>query len=232
MLTPPPGLERLADLFLYEDGGLVVVDKPAGIPSTGLALDDPRCLQFWLMRHYGGMIWAVHQLDADTSGVNVFAREKALVAAMKARMTAPTGVKTYFAVCHGSPAFEQREIDAPIGFLDAEETRLGVLQGGKSARSLVTVLERSGPFAALSVRIFTGRTHQIRIHLAHAGHPLVGEAWYRAPPCSLTPRQALHAAALRFEDGLEPAAFVAPLPADLRELLARLGFSRAAAAAW
>ncbi|MBI4881434.1 MAG: RluA family pseudouridine synthase [Planctomycetes bacterium] len=232
MHQPPPGLERLADLFLYEEGGLVVVDKPAGIPSTGLSLDDPRCLQFWLMRHFGGMVWAVHQLDADTSGVNVFARAKALVAAMKTRMAAATGVKRYFAVCHGAPDFDEKEIDAPIGFLDAEETRLGVTPSGKSARSLVTVLERSGAFAALSVRIFTGRTHQIRIHLAHAGHPLVGEARYRAPPCVLLRRQALHATAMRFADGLEPAAFVAPLPADLRELLVRLGFSRAAAAAW
>jgi len=224
-LPGPP--EILADLdrrLIFAGEDLVAVDKPPGIPSTGLALDDPRCLQFWLMRRFDRMVWAVHQLDADTSGVNLFTLSRRQVARQKARMEAPTGVKTYLAICHGEPAFDTIEVDQPIGFLDPEKTRLGIVDSGRKARSRFQVRARHNGYSALEVRIFNGRTHQIRIHLAHLSHPLVGECWYRSEPCTRWPRQALHAASLRFLDGANPREFRAPLAEDLRKLSAELGF--------
>ena len=221
-----PGI--LADLehrLICVEDDLVAVDKPAGIPSTGLSLDDERCLQFWLMRRVDRMVWAAHQLDADTSGVNLFTLSKQQVARQKARMEAPTGVKSYLAVCHGEPEFDEIEVDQPIGFLDREKSRLGITSAGRPARSQFRVKERKNGFSALEVRIFSGRTHQIRIHLACLAHPLVGEFWYRSEPCTRWPRQALHAASLRFEDGLNPPEFRAPLASDLRVLSAELGFT-------
>jgi len=75
-----PQAQAIPLTVLHEDAAVIVVDKPAGIPSTGLTLDDPRCVQYWLMRRFDEMVWAVHQLDSDTSGVNIFVREKPLVA--------------------------------------------------------------------------------------------------------------------------------------------------------
>lgn len=224
-MNGPPGI--LADLerrLIFTGDDLVAVDKPAGIPSTGLDLEDQCCLQFWLMRHFDRMVWAVHQLDADTSGVNLFTLSKRQVAHQKARMEAPTGVKTYLAICHGEPGFDEIEVNQPIGFLDREETRLGITAAGRPARSRFRVRERKNGFSALEVRIYTGRTHQIRIHLSHLGHPLVGEFWYRPEPCTRWPRQALHALSLRFEDGSQPRELRAELAPDLRELSAALGF--------
>lgn len=224
MTALPAVLEDLgARILFHAAGGLLAVDKPAGIPSTGLALDDPRCLQYWLMRRFGAMVFAIHQLDADTSGVNLFTLERRQVAEIKRRMTAATGVKSYLAICHGRPAPDAIEIDRRIGFLDAGRRHLGVTESGKPARTAVRVLDRGERFSLLDVRLFTGRTHQIRIHLAAIGHPLLGECWYRRPPCAEAPRQALHARSIRFEDGLEPAAFTAPLPDDFRAMARSVG---------
>ncbi|MFH0944483.1 MAG: RNA pseudouridine synthase [Planctomycetota bacterium] len=215
----------LAQTILFQSPDLVVIDKPPGLPTTGITLEDENCLQFHLMRHFGRMVWAVHQLDADTSGVNIFTLVRRQVAVVKKRMEAPSGVKEYLAFCHGEAEFDCKDVDLPIGFLDSERTQLGITASGRPARSQVSVLERKNGFSALKVRIFTGRTHQVRIHLSHLNHPLVGEYWYRPKPCTLWPRQALHAASVRFEDGLSPEGFAAPLAADLQELGRKLGFT-------
>lgn len=204
------------DCLLHVGDGLIVVDKPAGISSTGLTLADEDCVQHHLRRRFGGMIWAVHQLDKATSGVNLFVLQKHLVARCRDAMVA--GEKTYVALCHGRPKFDELDIDVPIGDLDAEKRRLGVTADGKRARTHVTVLDRAERFASLRLRLFTGRTHQIRIHLGFIGHPLVGEPWYRDPPCTLAPRQALHAWRLVLRDGATPRTFVAPIPRDLVEV--------------
>jgi 23S rRNA pseudouridine1911/1915/1917 synthase len=87
------------------------------------------------------------------------------------------------------------------------------------------VLDAAGGFSVLQIRLETGRTHQIRIHLAAIGHPLLGEAWYRSPRCSRHGRQALHAFGLSFADPGPPQHLVAPLPQDLLDLAARLGLA-------
>lgn len=138
-------------------------------------------------------------------------------------MRFPNGVKTYLAIVHGHPEFDERRIDAPIGVLREEPTRqLGVIDTGQRAATHVRVLDRSADAALLRVRIETGRTHQIRIHLASIGHPLYGEDWYREPRCREHPRQALHAWRVEFADAGEPQSIESPWPEDLRALTRRL----------
>lgn len=222
-----PKASALTARILHERGGLLVIDKPPGLPTSGRTLEDPDSLQFGLIQHFGEMVWAVHQLDADTSGINIFVREKRLVPHWQGRMRYPNGTKTYLAIVHGAVEFEQRRIDAPIGVLAEEPTRqLGLVADGKRAVSEVSVLCRGANASLLEVRIETGRTHQIRIHLASLGHPLIGEGWYREPKCELHPRQALHAWRAEFADEEEPRRLECPPPSDLTELMESLDLAR------
>lgn len=212
----------LTDRVLLEDGPLLVIDKPAGLPSTGRSLDDEDCLQHAVIARAGTMVWAVHQLDADTSGVNLFTTERRAVAPLKEAMGRATAAKVYHAVVHGRPSWDERVETARIGPVD--ERSLGVTAEGRTARTELRVRARSERHALLEVRLRTGRTHQIRIHAAHLGHPLVGEEWYRRPPCHEHPRQALHASRLVL-GGPFPLDVRAPFPDDLARLAARLGLA-------
>jgi 23S rRNA-/tRNA-specific pseudouridylate synthase len=213
----PAELERR---ILREDGDVIVVDKPSDLPTSGRSLDDDDCLQRALIVRGGGMVWAVHQLDADTSGVNLFTTQRELVEPLKRALGAPGARKLYLAIAHGSPTWDARECLEPIGAID--ERSLGVTPDGRPARSRLRVLARSKGHVLFAVEIETGRTHQIRIHASHLGHPLVGEEWYRDPPCSLHPRQALHARSMRI-GGPIPLDVKAPVPDDLGALMGTVG---------
>ncbi len=201
--------------IIYEQDGLIVVDKPHDLPSTGRTLDDDDCLQFWLIKRHGGMVWAIHQLDADTSGVNLFTTDKKLVPIYKKALELKNSEKTYLAIIKGNPNWTTIEEFSPLGKVD--DRSLGVIATGKSAHSKFTVLDRNTDYALLKVNIYTGRTHQIRIHLAHLGFPLVGEEWYTQPPCKIHPRQALHCYQINLPK--VDKVFTAPLASDLEALL-------------
>lgn len=209
--------------ILAQVGDLLVVNKPAGWPTSGRTLDDPECVQFQLIKALGRHVWTVHQLDKDTSGLCFFALSKKLVAVLQARWSDPAMEKSYLCIAEGEPAWEQWEETAPIG--EISEGCLGVSSSGKSAHTCFEVLDRQGGFSLLRARLRTGRTHQIRIHLGHLGFPLVGEGWYRATPCERHPRQALHAWRVRFPEGvpLDRLTWEAPLAADWVELADKLG---------
>lgn len=216
--------EDIETRVLLERDGILAVDKCPDLPTSGRRLDDEDCLQFALMQRHGGMVWAVHQLDADTSGVNLFVTRKELVEPLKQAMGHPSTAKQYLAVVHGSPLWTKQVCNAPIGATG--RGTLGVAPDGRHASSTFEVIARSAGHALVAARIATGRTHQIRIHLASLGHSLVGEEWYREEPCRLHPRQALHASRLRFGG---PCALdvAAPLPGDLTSLVNGLGLGRA-----
>jgi 23S rRNA-/tRNA-specific pseudouridylate synthase len=209
--------DDLARRILWEDCGLLALDKPPDMPTSGRNLGDDDCLQYWLIQRQGGMVWAVHQLDADTSGVNLFVTERRLVSVMKEQMARASAEKRYLALVRGRPDWEERELQAPIGPVD--DRSLGICLEGKPAHSLFRVRAMGDGATLVEARIFTGRTHQIRIHLAHLGHPVLGEEWYVRPACTAHPRQALHAWKMRLDE-LE---LEAPVPQDLRELMAGRG---------
>ena len=208
--------EDIRDRVLFEQDGLIVLNKPAGLASTGRTLEDPNCAQHLLMASYRRMIWAVHQLDAQTSGINLFVRRKSGVDLWTQRLK-KEGDKRYVAICHGVMPFERRTVTHPLDWIPELKKR-GVSAEGQSAHSEVEVLARGEGASMVLVKLVTGRTHQIRIHLAAEGHPLLGESRYGPSVCEEHPRHALHAISLRIGDHH----FKAPLPEDLIRLAAKL----------
>lgn len=213
--------------LIAEDDALSVVDKPAGMATTGATLEDSDCLQFQVMKHYRRMVWAVHQLDKSTSGVVLFVRKKSMVFTWQDFLAQPTTTKTYLAIVHGHLGKPTKVVNQPIrrspttGFMEIHPK-------GKDAISTFEVLDESSEFQLLSVSIETGRTHQIRVHLQSLGMSLVGEAHYRPEPCEMFSRHALHSHSI---SGIHPVnstpvLFESPMPQDMVELCARLGLSK------
>ena len=245
--TPLPQGIPLA--ILHEDRDLIVLDKPAGLvvhPAPG-NLDGT--LVNALLAHAGNDLpgiggerrpGIVHRLDKDTSGVMVVAKTELAHHALSEAFAARDLERDYLALCWGLPNPARGEIEGPIGRHPIDRKRMAVVsRGGKAALTRYGT-ERGWDVtcALLRCRLATGRTHQIRVHLSHAGHPLVGDPVYlrRVPAAArgvlpalrdtllAFPRQALHAATLAFRHPRGGAAmrFAAPLPPDMRALLAAL----------
>jgi 23S rRNA-/tRNA-specific pseudouridylate synthase len=206
---------------LLDEEGLVAIDKPAGLPATGKTLDDPGCAQSQLQSQLGRPLWAVHQLDAGTSGVLLFVRRRSLVAAWQARLASGRTHKRYLAICEGAPAWRERKASAPLVYDDEARRVVVDDERGQPARSSFRVRCRASDAALLEVRIATGRTHQVRAHAACLGHPLVGDERYGAVPARFW-RPALHAFAVEVADGPR---ILAPVPADLVRLCAELSLA-------
>lgn len=227
--------------IVHEDPHLLVIDKPAGLvvhPGAG----NPRGTLLNALLHHDPSLeklpraGIVHRLDKDTSGLLVVARD--LSAQQKlARMIEQRLVKrVYRGVCQTAMT-GGGVIDAPIDRNPRDRTRMAVREGGRESRTHYRLLERFRAHSHIELTLDSGRTHQIRVHLAHIRAPLVGDPVYggrpRLPPqppeplrllLQRFPRQALHAQALAFAhpvDGRE-LRFESPLPADIEELLAAL----------
>ncbi len=174
--------------ILFEDKDILVVDKPAGMfvhPSPGHesgTLTDALLEACPALAGVGSKTrpGVVHRLDADTSGVMVLAKTQRAYVRLREMFESHTEVqKTYLAVCHGAPSPKEGRLEAPIGKKPWDPHRRTV--DGTDAKSAVTawtVLGRQGPLALVEFRIKTGRTHQIRVHAAHLGHPIVGDPLY------------------------------------------------------
>ena len=200
--------------IIYDADGLIVVDKASGIPSSGRTLSDPHCVQSLLMTHFRrSRIWAVHQLDSGTSGLNLFVKRKALVSVWAERLT--HAEKDYRAFVGGEMQRQVYTVTAPLGYCE-KTRRHRVIASGRPAHSEVRVIHRWPLMTEVAVRISTGRTHQVRLHLEHLGHPVVGDLRY-APEAigGMHHRLALHAQSIRFRDGLR---FETQLPDDLVSL--------------
>lgn len=209
-------------LVLFEDNRYLITHKPSGMPTAGNTLEEPGSLQYLVMQQLKRMVWAVHQLDRETSGVNVFVKRKSRVDSTAQALK--FGLKEYLVIADALPRNtpDHFEINEPLMFLSGAR-RHGVHSKGKTARSEVHVVERSDDAALLRVRLHTGRTHQIRAHLAHLGIKLLGDHLYGGAECGArAPRQMLHAwhVALKIEE-LPQRKFIAPLPGDMREVLKR-----------
>jgi 23S rRNA pseudouridine1911/1915/1917 synthase len=227
--------EALPLAVVYEDAHLLVVDKPAGLvvhPAPGNW--SGTLLNALLARDAGARTLPragiVHRLDKDTSGLMVVARTRATMDALVAMIAARQVSRQYLALAHRPwQGPDERRIDAPIGRDPRNRLRMAVVDlqrhSGKPAATAVRLQQQADAGCALLCTLETGRTHQIRVHLAHVGHPLVGDPLYGGAPAAGLERQALHAFRLAFAHPVtgEPLAFHAPLPADLRGAWAAWG---------
>lgn len=229
---------------VYEDSSLLVVDKPAGLavhPGAGRATGT---LVNALLHHVrdlsgvGGVLrpGIVHRLDRGTSGLLVVAKNDSAHVALARQFAGRTVEKEYLAIVVGVPRAREGTVSAPIGRDPIHRQRMSVrATRTREARSTYRVLEAFPGASLLRVRIHTGRTHQIRVHLASIGHPVAGDATYggtsptsrdaatRAVLAQLK-RPALHSARLAFDHPVEGkrCTFESPLPADVELVLARL----------
>ncbi len=230
--------------IVYEDEDILVVNKPAGLVIHPAAGNPSGTLVNALLHHctdlsaIGGVErpGIVHRLDKDTSGVMVVAKSDSAHQRLSLAFRRRTVSKTYFAVCYGVPEGREGVVEGAIGRHPSERKRMAVVASGRQARTLYEVLETFPGTATLACRPVTGRTHQIRVHMAHAGHALVGDRLYAgrqwrnvtepaaAAACRAFPRQALHAWRIAFDHPITGArvAFEAPLPDDLRALVETL----------
>ena len=228
-LAQPPA-QRLPLAIVFEDRDLIVLNKPAGLIVHPGAGNPDRTLMNALLAHAPALrqvprAGIVHRLDKDTSGLMVVAKNLSAQARLAAQLAERSVARTYLAVVHGVPP-ERGLIDAPIGRDTRARTRMTVTRRGKEARTRYRVLEPLGNAALVECKLETGRTHQIRVHLQHLHHPVVGDPVYRrgAARNLAFGRQALHAAELELvhpRSG-KPKRWKAPLPADMKKLLAEL----------
>jgi 23S rRNA pseudouridine1911/1915/1917 synthase len=258
-LPPPlpatPAPQDIPLTIVHEDDDLIVIDKPAGLVMHPAAGNPDGTLVNALIAHCGTSLSGVggearpgivHRLDKDTSGLVVAAKNDRAMHSLAGQFAHHTVDRAYNAVVWGAPRASRGTIEGDIGRNPFDRKRMAVLRGGgKPARTNYAVLERYGdparPFASLlECRLETGRTHQIRVHLAHLGHPLIGDPTYgraRKPPRAKTPaeteayaavenfpRQALHAFLLGFKHptSQKRLRFESRWPADFAALVGHL----------
>lgn len=226
------GPEAIPLEVVYADADVLVVNKPAGLtvhPAPGHprgTLVNAVLAQVTGLAGIGGPLrpGIVHRLDKDTSGLLVIAKSDAAYRSLTAQLRERRVARTYLALVRGTPRRDAGSVAEPIGRHPTQRTRMAVSARGRSALTHYRVVERLPGATLLECTLETGRTHQIRVHLRHIGHPILGDPVYGVPGVPEISRQALHAARLEFTHPRsgERLVFRAPLPADFAALLARL----------
>jgi tRNA pseudouridine32 synthase/23S rRNA pseudouridine746 synthase len=221
--------EEMVSRLIYRDGLMLVIDKPAGLavhrgPNGGESLED----------HFGALRFGLprapalaHRLDRDTSGCLVLGRHRKALAQLGKLFKNGAVGKTYWAVVEGAPETDEGQIDLPLGRLD--ETRGWWMKhdpDGQPAATRWKVMGRASGMAWLALEPLTGRTHQLRVHCAAMGWPILGDPIYGSAPRSGCPVLHLHAREIRVPlyKNREPIHVAAPVPPHLRERLALCGW--------
>jgi len=242
-VTVPPPVpstllpEAIPLKIVYEDGDLVVVDKPAGLcvhPAPGHT--SGTLVNALLFRYPELSLMAsprpgiVHRLDMDTSGLIMIARREPARLFLSQELKARRVNKRYLVLVRGRVVPEQGIIEAPLGRNPGNRKKMAVVPGGREARTSYRVLRHMEGFSLVEASPETGRTHQIRVHFASLGHPVVGDRLYGAKS-PLFERQFLHACYLGFRHPREGRwlEFTSPLPPDLEEGLKALSLKDSSA---
>lgn len=235
-------------VVVYEDEHLIVVDKPAGMVVHPAAGNPDGTLVNALLHHCRGQLSGiggvarpgiVHRIDKDTSGLLVVAKTDAAHEGLAQQFADHSLERAYLAVCGGHPRPPSGTVNARIGRSDRDRKKMAILPSdsrrGKHAVTHYRTLKRLYHCALVECRLETGRTHQVRVHLASIGHPLVGDPVYGRDPPPLRPilkslgfhRQALHAARLGFVHPVtgNRLSFSSEIPGDMRELIDETGHS-------
>lgn len=233
---------KIAPEILLENDHFVVLNKPAGLLSIPDREGKEISLKQMLQERYD-QVFTVHRLDRDTSGIIVFARDEETHKFLSQAFEERTVEKYYLGIVNGVPPEKKKTINAPIAENMARRGVMLIHQRGKQSITDYEVLEEFGRFSLVQFRIHTGRTHQIRVHMQHAGHPIVVDELYGdgAPILvssfkrnynlskneeaerPILSRLGLHAARLQFTDAQGVTYHLeAPLPKDMRALLQQL----------
>ena len=221
-IVPAPGPLDI----LYEDGDMVVLNKAPGVsvhPGPG-HFDDT--LGNFLLDYYDregetADFHPVHRLDRGTSGLLAAAKHPHAQEVLKSQLHTNAFRRTYLAICQGVPEPREGTIEAPLGPKPGSLMEQMVRPDGKFARTRYKVLGTYGERALVELELDTGRTHQIRVHMAHLGYPLTGDFLYGREDRALIGRPALHSARLELCHPVtgEGLTFTAPLPEDMERLL-------------
>ena len=221
-VVPAPGPLDI----VYEDGDMLVLNKAPGVlvhPGAGHFSDT---IGNFLLDYYDRTgveadFHPVHRLDKGTSGLMVVAKHPHAQEVLKNQLHTAEFRRIYLAVCLGGPAEEAGTVDAPIGMAEGSIVARAVRPDGLPARTHYRVLERRGDRALVRLALETGRTHQIRVHMAYLGCPLAGDFLYGTEDKDLIPRPALHSSELTVRQPVtgETFTFTCPLPADMARLM-------------
>lgn len=233
--SPPRGLlEAMEAAIVFEDDRLLAVDKPSGVASHGGSGVSFGVIETLRALRPGQPLELVHRLDRDTSGVMVLAKKRSALTELQALLRNDHGIaKRYLTLLAGRMPDGVMSVDAPlhVGLRQGGERHVQVNDAGKPSLTHFRVLERRGGHSYCEARIETGRTHQIRAHARHIGHPVAGDDKYGDPDVNRRLRDQaglrrlfLHATSLEFalDGGRKPYVLNAPLAAELADVLDRL----------
>ncbi len=218
---------EVADAIIFEDKHFLVIDKPSGVASHGGSGVSHGAIELLRAARPQEHLELVHRLDRDTSGVLVFAKTRAALVGLQAEIRAGTVTKQYLCLMVGHPSKAKFDVNAPLmkSILQGGERMVRVTESGKPSLTFFREMEQYPGARLMQATLGTGRTHQIRVHAQHVGHPLAGDPKYgdkdmnrRFKEMGLN-RLFLHASHMSFEVDGRAYSFSAPMPDDLKDFL-------------
>ncbi|MGI5962141.1 MAG: RluA family pseudouridine synthase [Lawsonibacter sp.] len=219
--------------IVYEDPDLLLLNKAPGVPVHPGPGHFSDTLGNFLLDYYDktgveGDFHPIHRLDRGTSGLLLVAKHPHAQEILKRQLHTPMFRREYLALCQGIPSPLSGVVDVPLGPREGSLVEQMVRPDGKPARTHYRVLDAGTDSALLHLILDTGRTHQIRVHMAHLGHPLLGDFLYGKEDPSCISRPALHSWRLSFQHPItgQPQSFIAPLPQDMRRLFCQIKHMR------
>ena len=217
--------------YLYVDKDILIINKPKNVITHGLNKNHTGTINGSILQDYPEMLnvgdlerpGVVHRLDKGTSGLMVFSRNQKSYDKLKEMILNKEISRNYIALIHGTPIRNEAIINAPIARDPKSPLKRKVLSGGKESKTLYKIIKRFPNYALIDVKLYTGRTHQIRVHLEELGHPIVGDKVYSNKKSSLD-RPFLHSANLEFMHPIKnkKIKFSSELPDDLKDYLEKI----------